>query len=323
MKSIEELREFYDTSLKTRLAEFERQRQSIVKKSLIALGIIIAVGLIIGWVLINKGLPPIIFLFVLVGAIVVWAGIANSYKGEYRWGFKYIIIQKLIAFIEPGLEYRPQDGLPKALFEVSGLFRQQIDRYRSEDMFEGKSGKTQVSFSEVHAEYKTTTHTRKGGTQTHWHTIFKGLYFTADFNKKCHGRTIVLPDTAEKVFGSFGQTLQSWCASAGQLVRLEDPEFEKEFVVYGTDQIEARYILSTSLMERILAFRHKAAADIYLSFLGSKVFVAISMQKDLFEPKMFSSALEFDTVAEYYDQLSLALGIVDDLNLNTRIWSKE
>jgi hypothetical protein len=323
MKSLGELREFYDTSLKTRLAEFERERQSIVKKSLIALGIVIAVGLVIGLVLINNGLPPIIFLFVLVGAIVIWAGIASSYKGEYRRGFKYIILRKLIAFVEPGLEYRPQDGLPKSLFEAAGLFQHKIDRYRCEDLVQGKVGKTQITFSEVHAEYKTTTRTSKGGTQTHWHTIFKGLFLMADFNKQFHGRTVVLPDTAEKLFGSFGQTLQSWCASVGQLVRLEDPEFEKEFVVYGTDQIEARYILSTSLMERILAFRHKAATDIYLSFLGSRVFVAISIQKDLFEPKMFSSALEFDTIAEYYDQLHLALGTVDDLNLNTRIWSKE
>jgi hypothetical protein len=323
MKSIEELREFYETSLQTQLAEFERQRQSIVTKSLITLGIVVAVGLVIGLFFIGKGASPIIFLFILIGALVVGAGFAGSLAKEYRHGFKYVILRKLMAFIEPGLEYRPQDGMPKPLFEVTGLFRHQIDRYRSEDMFEGKSGKTQVSFSEVHAEYKTTTHTRKGGTQTQWHTIFKGLLFMADFNKEFHGQTRVLPDTAEKLFGSFGQTLQSWCASAGELIRLEDPDFEKEFVVYGTDQIESRYILSTSLMERILAFRRKAGADIYLSFLGSKVFVAISMQNNLFEPKMFSSAMGFDTIVEYYNQLSLPIGIIDDLNLNTRIWSKE
>lgn len=39
------------------------------------------------------------------------------------------------------------------------------------------------------------------------------------------------------------------------VVRLEDPEFEKIFVVYSSDEVEARYILSTSFMERLVEFR--------------------------------------------------------------------
>ena len=41
------------------------------------------------------------------------------------------------------------------------------------------------------------------------------------------------------------------------LVKLEDPEFEKHFVVSGEDQVEARYILSTCLMQRLTDFRNK------------------------------------------------------------------
>ena len=94
-------------------------------------------------------------------------------------------------------------------------------------------------------------------------------------------------------------------------------------MVYGTDQIEARYILSPALMERILLFGRKAGKKIYLSFLGSKVFAAIPVQENMFEPKVFSSVLDFNVIAEYYAQLQLGVGIVDELNLNTRIWTKE
>ena len=44
-------------------------------------------------------------------------------------------------------------------------------------------------------------------------------------------------------------------SSHGELVKLEDPEFEKSFVVYSGNQTEARYILSTSLMRRILDYK--------------------------------------------------------------------
>ena len=41
-------------------------------------------------------------------------------------------------------------------------------------------------------------------------------------------------------------------------IELEDPEFMEHFRVYSTDQVEARYILSPSMMERLLAFRREA-----------------------------------------------------------------
>ena len=102
-----------------------------------------------------------------------------------------------------------------------------------------------------------------------------------------------------------------------------DPEFEKLFVVYGTDQIESRYILSPALMQRIVEFKTKRQKPIYLSFVGSSIFVALSETRPLFEPKIFSSILDFKTVCGYFEDLRVAVEIVEDLNLNTRIWSKE
>ena len=60
-----------------------------------------------------------------------------------------------------------------------------------------------------------------------------------------------------------------------------------------------------------------------MSFVGSKVFVAVSFTRNLFEPKLFRTLLDFGLIQEYFEDLQLAIGIVEDLNLNTRIWSKE
>jgi hypothetical protein len=70
-------------------------------------------------------------------------------------------------------------------------------------------------------------------------------------------------------------------------------------------------------------FKEKTKSQICLSFTGSKVYVAVPLQKDLFEPKLFSSVADFTPIREYAEDLALAVDIVDDLNLNTRIWSKE
>jgi len=107
-----------------------------------------------------------------------------------------------------------------------------------------------------------------------------------------------------------------------ELIKLDDPEFEKYFVVYSNDQVGARYILSTSLMKRIVDFKKSSNRNIYLSFVGSMVFVGISYSRSLFEPRIFRTLLDFEPIREYFEDLRLAIGIVDDLNLNTRIWTK-
>jgi hypothetical protein len=314
MKTLDQLREFYQTDLLPDLQALEDQRKAAVKQLLIVGGAALAMALLL-LALLRAGPVGII----LVAGLLIGAGVlgARMTRG-YRSVFKVAVIARLVRFIDENLRYSPDQGIPKSIFQTADLYKQQIDRYRSEDQVSGKVGATEIAFSEVHAEYKTKDN--KGHTE--WHTIFRGILFTGDFNKAFRGKTVVLPDTAERLLGSLGQKLQSWTPGRDDLVKLEDPEFEREFVVYGSDQIEARYILSTSLMERIVQFKRKTGKRIGLSFVGSKVFVAVPYTKNLFEPRLFSTLLDFAPIAQYFEDLQLAIGIAEDLNLNTRIWSK-
>ncbi len=233
------------------------------------------------------------------------------------------LIAAIIEYVDPELSYLPKGMVSRGEFQSSTLFKNRIDRYRGEDLVSGKIDRTEIKFSELHAEYKTTTTDSKGRRQTHWHTIFKGLFFIADFNKHFQGRTVVLPDSAEKFLGGLGKKLQEWNLNRDDLVKLEDIEFEKEFVVYSTDQVEARYILSTALMRRILEFKRKMKVPVHIAFVNSDLYMAISIRKNMFEPRILRSILDFEMVRDYLEDVILAVGIVEDMNLNTRIWTKE
>ena len=150
----------------------------------------------------------------------------------------------------------------------------------------------------------------------------KGCFLWPTSIKILADYTLVLPDTAEKLFGKLGQNLQAF-SSRGDLIKLEDPEFEKEFCVYADDQVEARYILSPSLMQRIVEFKRKWNTKVYLSFRDSKVYIAIKMDKNLFETRLFKSIVDYNFIEANIRFLALLTGIVEDLNLNTRIWTKE
>jgi len=322
MKAISEFRSYYDTELRPALELLEGERKASLKKVTIAatsLGVLVLV--IVGGVLGSGGPPQLALITAAIGAMLGF-GATMLFTRDFRANFKNSIIRQIIQYVDPSLKYAPEGCISQGEFQSSTLFKHSIDRYKGEDLVDGQIDKTRIRFSELHAEYKTTTTDSKGNRRTQWHTIFKGLFFVADFNKHFEGRTVVLPDSAEKLFGRLGQKLQSMNMSRDDLIKLEDPEFEKAFVVYATDPVEARYILSTALMRRILEFKRKMKVPIHIGFVNANLYMAISLRKNMFEPRILRTVLDFELVREYLEDVVLAVSIVEALNLNNRIWTK-
>jgi len=319
LKTLEDLKNFYDTTLLADLKVLEKERRKVVfKLTCIIVTILCVLGVCLLLWMGNLNAIPAVLIIPAVLCIVIGVTLCSFLTRGYVIKFKSLVIQRIVHFIDENLKYEAHDCIERSTFMLSKIFTTKPNRYKGDDLVWGKIGATDIKFSEIHAE-----HVSGSGKNRRRYTVFKGLFFIGDFNKDFTAQIVVLPDTAEKLFGHFGQKLQSLNILRGQLVKLEDPEFEKNFAVYGNDQIQARYILSTSLMERIVEFKKKTGRTIYMSFVGSMVFMAVSYTRKLFEPRIFQTLLDFNPVREYFEDLRLAIGIVDDLNLNTRIWSKQ
>jgi len=323
MANEQSFEQFFESELTPALQPLEKQRKELVKKITITCGGIAIVAIVIAIFLIVNSANLMLLLFFVIGSFALGAFLIKRMSSEYVFSFKTLVVEPIIQYISPDLTYSPKSGISESRFRASEIFRHSIDRYHCEDLIQGPVEQTHINFSELHAEYKTESRDSKGHRQTNWHTIFKGLFFIADFNKYFKGRTFVLPDSAEKLFGRFGQKIQEIGKSHGKLVKLEDPDFEREFAVYSTDQVEARYILSPALMRRLLKFKNKTGEKVYFSFTGGEVNIGISSTKNRFEPKLFSTVLNIELAREFVEDLQMALDVVDDLNLNTRIWTKE
>lgn len=314
MSKYKTFKEFYDDRLLPELTVLDGERKRVDRKVVLIILVVIAVIYITGRFM-TTAAP-----YIQVPAGILGLVAASLVSKNYRQSFKNKIITKITAYMDENLAYSPEGTVPKEAFMRSAIFQQSCEYYKGEDHFNGMLDKTAVEFSEVVAKHKTSSGTGSDRKES-YSTIFKGIFFVADFNKNFQGHTVVLPDTAEKLLGKFGQRLQGM-SSRGKLVKLEDPEFEKEFCVYADDQVEARYILSTSLMQRILEFKRKWNTKVFLSFRDSKVYIAIRMNKNLFETRLFKSIVDYKFIEENTYFLTLLTGIVDDLNLNTRIWTK-
>jgi hypothetical protein len=320
MKSVSELTDYYYKELYPSLRELEKTRETIVARLKLYGGMgIVVFGVIAVWMGKNLGIFHPLSMFVAVGFIALCGFVYRFMTAGYAKDFKEHIITPLIHAIDPHLLYNPHFMISQHLFERSDLFRHSIDRYSGNDYVKGSIEGVPLEFSDIHAEYR--TRDSKGRTQ--WHTLFRGLFLVAEFNKHFKAKTVVLPDQAQKTFGTLiGGWLQSINLSRDDLIRLDDPEFEKHFVVYGSDPIEARYILTHSMMKRILDFQKKLPHPLFVSFVNNHIHVAIGTGKDLFEPAVFTSLLDYAQAMEYVNALRNTIGLVEELKLNEKLWSK-
>lgn len=263
----------------------------------------------------ESGEIPKIYLFSCFFCISICGGFVRSNLNRFKSEFKSQVVSKLIEGIDPTFVYHPESHILEEEFEESQLHGK-FNKYDGEDYVEGKFVKTDFRFSEVHAEYES-SNSDNGKSRR---TIFKGFFMVADFHKDFQGHTIVRSDRSGE--GWLGRLTKAKRLGRKSLVKMENLEFEEEFDVYSTDQVEARYILSTSMLESVLKLRKRHGYSVQMAFLKSKVYIAIKWNKKFLEPPLKKSLLSEEMVWQYLEEIWSCLEIIEILNLNTRIWSK-
>lgn len=297
--------EVFESPLRQALEEFDRKAHRWMTAGFI----IIVIGICSFFFL----EMPWAFFITFAGIIVL--GCSNNGRRTF---FRSVVIPELFELAVPDLKYRPDLGITRHKFSSYGLF-DSFDRYHSEDKLYGKIGNTAFTAAEVHIEKKR----RDKDGKTHYSTIFRGVLFVADFNKNINSRTVVLPDVAERCFGSLiGNFFQKMNFSDGSLVKLENPDFEKLFSVYSHDQIEARYILTPQMMDNLIALRNKNNSDMRIVFEEDHMALALAKSSGWLEPPFFGRFARIEVLENILFELEEIISIIDELDLNTRIWTK-
>ena len=304
------------------LAELEIQRKKIVSAQTQGWGAII-LGIVLAIVI--SGIGGLVIGLILGAACIIPGGIIiykiNDNTQVYKSRFKQEVVGAALSSVDQSLTFDPTKGMSEFEFIASQLFTTGPDRYNTEDLVCGKVDRTTFYFAEVHAEYKTEIQT-KTGRQITWHDILKGIIFVADFNKIFNGVTVVRPK-------DFGASIGAWFSkniiSLGDknVVELENEGFNKNFVTYSSDQVEARYILTPAMMERINDLNQRSAYTVSLSFINSSMYIAFPLDHNYFEPPVFKTLLKPDLLDNDMSILGFMIDIVHELDLNTRIWTKQ
>lgn len=304
------------------LKDLEDSRLRIVKNSntFLYISVTVIIGFVINFMFTSNN--SILFL----GIVLLLVGFAVYYF--------WIVIDKnhlIIDFNDKVVPHIINEFLTDSHFDAnaiicsseywrSDLFKKEEDRYSGDSFISGVLGKTFLQFSRLHTEYE--RRTRKSTT---WVTIFKGVFLVADSNKRIENRVYILPDSAEWSLGGIGKWMQERFGGSGrgEMVYLEDPEFERRFVVYATDPVEARYLLTPNMQHYFVQLSdHIGGEDIHASFIDGRLYLALSGRFELFSFWMRKSLLDPETMRHYCQNLCDILSVIEILDLNTRIWGK-
>lgn len=255
-----------------------------------------------------SGEPVVPLLLMALGVFLIFYCIGSQSK-ELSARYKSDVIAPLVDSFCSGASYEPYQGISRDDFCNSGIFTSP-DRYHSEDFVSGTMGQTRFCFSEVRAEERR-TRTNGKRVQTYYVDIFRGFMFIADFHKDFSGYTAVRRDAIIK-----------WGFGGPKRVKLENVEFENVFDVFSTDEIETRYILTPRMMERFVDV-NRAFPGCQAAFRDSCVYIAIPDTTDHFEASVWRSVIGNRSILYDITVLRSLFMLIDRLDLNTRIWTKE
>lgn len=142
--------------------------------------------------------------------------------------------------------------------------------------------------------------------------VFDGLLIDIDLRRDTHATTAVISDA-----GAFGNLRDRITTDGRERVKLEDPEFERLYEVYSTDQIAARALLHPALIERLLKLGQRGdfGRPVMLC-AGSRLTVAAPKAdgRALFEPPGFTKpAANRETLLRLRGDIEATLGLADAL----------
>lgn len=240
---------------------------------------------------------------IVAGLIALGGFIWYTIKKQFEKKIKRTVMPVLMKAV-PDFYWQLEPPIPEDDIIDSKIFPLAKESTKTyDDAFLGKYRGVEISI----AESKLISNKRN---------VFSGAIIRIRMNKDFEGMTIIRPKKEVEV-----KDVKDLKKSKFQKVDLEDIEFNKTYDVYSTDQIEARYLLTTAFLERFrninMAFDTKVA---YCSFYGKYVYIAPYCKKDLFS--ICSLIKNVDDEAQFvklFNEFTSVLALVDHFKLDKKL----
>ena len=315
------LRLFYEREIFPFYHLFREMKKKALQKAVIFSLLTATLCFIIQLIIRHELKDTPVLLYYLSGVIIIYSGLANLSSGlkDRKRIFRYEILPRIVEFT--GLNYRKTADFAKKDYIDSKLF-DSADRLLCYDAIEGYYDGVMIRFAQIESQKKC-IHKSGKYHRIEWISVFKGIILAADFNKKFKGVTIVHTDQESAFIGDFWAHFiqKNFQKHHGNLAIMDNPEFEKIFKTFTSDQIEARYLLTGKFMEKaVLLSKQYKNGKISFSFNKNKFFIGFTAKKLFFQYKR--GDITYDLIKKIHEEITAFREIVTMFDLITKIWTK-
>jgi hypothetical protein len=262
-----------------------------------------------------RAFPLTILLSLLIAWWIAWI---FSQLERFRRDFKPNIIRLILDFVDNDvnfgtLQYVQNKSIGKKEFVKSKLFNSATPEFSGEDYIHGKVGEMDFEMSELSVKNFSNIRNRLDD-------VFVGVFLHATYKQQMEGDLIIFP---RKRKPEMTRTIKSFTRQKGwEVLEGKNPAFSNRFiggfseafVAYATREARPELIMSEEMQKVFLDYQNETGKELYVSFVGRDIYIALSQTGDLFEPVLWRSNVSFDLILEYYTDLKLLTNIVLDID---------
>ena len=230
----------------------------------------------------------------------------------YQTRVKRTFFSELLHVFDKNIKYARNQKIPSSYFENCKLYNHTIEIRTDDDVFYGNYNDVDFTINETDFGYET----RDSKGRKHYHSMFKGAAMLFLMNKQIKSRVLIR-----------SKTLLNFTPQDFEKVELESCDFAKKYNVFvekniadGSGQIEARYLLNTAFMDRLMQIQTSfKVSKMDCSIFGNEMLVMLSTNKDLFEMNHLLGKI--DDIKQYYhlfDEFASVLSFIEVLNLSSK-----
>jgi len=251
------------------------------------------------------------------------------------------IIKDILSFISDNeldnIMFDPKKKLSEEAFDKMELFNLDVVKYNGKNYIKVPYNKNNMVFSDMHTYVYDIIETKKEiykdgkkyirtSRKKKKRTIFEGMYIGATLNKKNTNHIYLIPNNLNDTI--LQSKIMSYIKYHGVPVILENYEFSKKYKVFCDDEVQARYILSLSLMERINEIDNLFKGKKYIVFKEGKRFaiciegLTIEKMKKTKLPTFRNEVQELKQLTTMFKQLNELFKIYHVLDLGNDLYTK-
>jgi hypothetical protein len=143
--------------------------------------------------------------------------------------------------------------------------------------------------------------------------VFNGMFYVFNALGNYNPPVVIIPNRLQKKLGLIGKKIRCHSMFRGSVAKLFDEVFENEFSVYCENTRYAQETITQELREKLLDFQAETGADIYMSFVGRKIYIGLHNCSPI-RFSMSKPCTDLSYVSEMVTKFTFPIRLVSSIN---------